>query len=381
MRSSHRKSRNGCRECKQRHKKCDESSPICLNCSITNRSCSFRHTRPSYRLPGPKTTALLPTPLSSPVPSLMQCDAPEWQSQVYSLRHLELLRHFESRAFEDASLLPLAPSARRVIMQCALTTPYLMDQILALSAAHLSTIRRGQHQVFQNQAIELQTRALTIFNRTEMEISRKNSPAWFLYASFLGLQVMFETFQCQNFDSFLSQLSTYFPVHQGVHAVARESWPTIREIVEEIVEMRTFEYSELGDGWHQECASLNFLIEECDLEEMDRGACSEAVELVQRIFRFHRLHPKPHNQIPYTISWPILVSPRFADLLRRGVPEALVILSFYAVLLHRLQKFWIFGNSGQWLIRSISAYLGTTWAKWLEWPNQELLEANMTMDS
>ncbi|KAH6972030.1 hypothetical protein BKA56DRAFT_593564, partial [Ilyonectria sp. MPI-CAGE-AT-0026] len=38
-RRSHRKSRNGCRVCKSRHMKCDETRPACINCSVTGRHC------------------------------------------------------------------------------------------------------------------------------------------------------------------------------------------------------------------------------------------------------------------------------------------------------------------------------------------------------
>ncbi|EHK49340.1 hypothetical protein TRIATDRAFT_297939, partial [Trichoderma atroviride IMI 206040] len=188
MRSSHRKSRNGCRECKQRHKKCDEASPTCLNCTITNRSCSYRLTRPMHRLSRPKAASCASTPSVRTLSPPIQCNTQQWQDQQYDLGHLELLHHFESGAFE-ASMLPLPSSIRMAIMQCALTNPYLMDQILALSAAHMSTFRREQQQMFSNKAMELQTRAVSLFNRVETDISMQNSRSWFLYASFLGIQM------------------------------------------------------------------------------------------------------------------------------------------------------------------------------------------------
>ncbi|KAL7912460.1 hypothetical protein GGI35DRAFT_440290 [Trichoderma velutinum] len=375
MRSSHRKSRHGCRECKQRHKKCDESSPICLNCSITNRSCSYRHTRPSHRPFGTKPAAPLLTPSPSPsppaIPSLTQWATQEWQAQAYSLGHLELLHHFESRGLEETSMLPLPSSTRRVMMQCALANPFLMDQVLAISAAHLSTVHQGQRQAFSNKATELQTRALTLFNRSELAISTHNSCAWFLYASLLGLQVMFETFQTNDFNSFLDQLGTYWPVHRGVHAVIQKTWPTIKNIVEEIIGHKDFSGARgLGQRRPQECDDVISLIDECDLEESDKDVCLETIEILQWIFELHRISPK--TRLQFTISWSILVPDRFGEMLRQRIPEALIILSFYAVLLHRLQHFWIFGNSGRFLIQSISAYLGTPWARWLVWPTEQL---------
>lgn len=259
------------------------------------------------------------------------------------------------------------------IMQCALTNPYLMDQILALSAAHMSTFRQGQQQMFSNKAMELQTRAVSLFNRAETDISMQNSRSWFLYASFLGIQTMFETFECRNFDSFCDKLTTYFPIHQGVRAVVRTAWPAVSEIIHEIVGQRRVEDTADFDRERPKtCGHLNSLIHDSDLQEIDKEACSQAVIALQNIFDICEVESGVHIQIPFTISWTMLVSARFGDMVRSRIPEALIILSFYAVLLHRHRSFWVFGDSGRFMIQSISAYLGTQWEQWLLWPNRQL---------
>ncbi|KAF4431771.1 Lysine biosynthesis regulatory protein LYS14 [Colletotrichum fructicola] len=40
-RRSHKKSRNGCTECKRRHIRCDERQPSCANCEVAERACVF----------------------------------------------------------------------------------------------------------------------------------------------------------------------------------------------------------------------------------------------------------------------------------------------------------------------------------------------------
>jgi len=54
-RRSHRKSRNGCSECKRRHIRCDEGRPSCTNCTIAERSCSFPTTPPTGTATGTGT--------------------------------------------------------------------------------------------------------------------------------------------------------------------------------------------------------------------------------------------------------------------------------------------------------------------------------------
>ncbi|KAF4126368.1 Fungal Zn(2)-Cys(6) binuclear cluster domain [Geosmithia morbida] len=56
-RRSHRKSRNGCIECKRRHIRCDEGRPACTNCTIAERNCSFPvpPAAPAVHTPGTST--------------------------------------------------------------------------------------------------------------------------------------------------------------------------------------------------------------------------------------------------------------------------------------------------------------------------------------
>ncbi|KKP07845.1 Upc2 protein [Trichoderma harzianum] len=234
-----------------------------------------------------------------------------------------------------------------------------------------SGVARSSQQTFRTKATELQTRALSLFNRSELAMSQQNSCAWFLYASFLGLQVMFETFQSNDFNSFLEQLGTYFPVHQGVRAVIQKAWPTIKDIVRGIVGHKDFSGARgLGKRRPQECDDVISLIDKCDLEEYDKDVCLEAIEILQWIFELHRISPATRTH--FIVAWSILIPARFGEMIRQRIPEALIILSFYAVLLHRLRHFWIFGPSGRFLIESISTYLGTPWARWLVWPEEQL---------
>lgn len=76
-RRSHRKSRLGCQGCKQRKIKCDESRPVCINCTRREIDCSFS-IRPSAADPEP-TTPDGNTPAAIPYPA--------YQELLAELRH------------------------------------------------------------------------------------------------------------------------------------------------------------------------------------------------------------------------------------------------------------------------------------------------------
>jgi hypothetical protein len=50
-RRPHKKSHNGCTECKTRHIRCDERQPTCANCEVAERSCAYKAPQPGKQHP------------------------------------------------------------------------------------------------------------------------------------------------------------------------------------------------------------------------------------------------------------------------------------------------------------------------------------------
>ena len=62
----------------------------------------------------------------------------------------------------------------------------------------------------------------------------------------------------------------------------------------------------------------------------------------------------------------------FVDLLQQLQPLALVVLAYFGVLVHRSRRFWIFGDSGTFVIRAVAAHVGSGWEEPLRWPLEQL---------
>jgi hypothetical protein len=80
--------------------------------------------------------------------------------------------------------------------------------------------------------------------------------------------------------------------------------------------------------------------------------------------------------MPQVIAWLVRVPPEFVDCLRQREPEALIILSHYAVLLYRGRGLWILGGGGRFLIESLCTSLGPEWQAWLDFPRAALEESS-----
>ncbi|KAH7024654.1 uncharacterized protein B0I36DRAFT_434317 [Microdochium trichocladiopsis] len=178
MARGHTKSRFGCRECKQRHIKCDESKPGCVNCITVKRQCSFLSLSSATSLPAQQWTSPTPihacsppsssrtsrqheqprvpgstshrneapsqTPSSAydtPISSSSHASADETLPDDYfTLTHLRLLHHYQT---ELSDLLiaqqPQAAPMLRYMVSSAMGAPFLMDQVLSMAAAHKCT--------------------------------------------------------------------------------------------------------------------------------------------------------------------------------------------------------------------------------------------------
>jgi hypothetical protein len=68
------------------------------------------------------------------------------------------------------------------------------------------------------------------------------------------------------------------------------------------------------------------------------------------------------------VAWPVIIPPNYVDLVASHQGEALVILAYYGALIHPSRNEWVFQDGGQFLIESVTQYLGPAWHDWLEWP-------------
>lgn len=244
----------------------------------------------------------------------------------------------------------------------------------ARSAAHLSKLHPNQRNVY-HEATLLQTRGLELFNSMKAyPRSDDDCVAVFLYSSFLGLHVLFDTLLCRHdFNHFLDQFTAYLFLHRGVRAVLSDgTWPLIQSHLKPIIGDWELDAGSSGDSVAgHECKKLETLIDASDLSPSSSLAYRQAVKSLQWAFDLHLRSPTTGSGPNAVVAWLIIVPPEFVDMIKRR-PEALVILAYYAVLLHDARSFWVFGDGGRFLIRSISTHPGKFWEELLAWPNQVL---------
>lgn len=297
--------------------------------------------------------------------------------ELYTLSHMELVCHFEHSFIPAVSLgSSFGVTFLKIALSQAFKAPYLMDQIVSLSAAHRSTTTKTE--AYRAEAVRLQTRALARYRDVQSRIVPENCLPAFLFSSMLGQQLLFEALSYRGeFATGLDLLVQCFSLHRGTRAIAEHSWPSIQAQFEAI----SGEPYPLADSMRLSTASessgpfsdVQALIRDASFNEDSKTACLDATEFLRENYLDQLNHQCDLFRRAESVhTWAINVPLEYIEVLRQRRPEALIILAMYGVLLHDAREYWSFGDAGRNLIQSISSYLGSYWSQWLVWPNKEI---------
>ncbi|KAJ5089274.1 hypothetical protein N7532_007958 [Penicillium argentinense] len=159
-RKSHTKSRNGCKTCKKRHIRCDETFPQCRNCTKHNCRCDYQDVA-AIQSSSP-TSRRRPDLLMSPeiemeienwqrtgIPpysELIQCPRAGWSG--LSRVDLRLIHHIIGLSIDlhRRGLSATTVWAQKMphFLAIGLSNDFVMNAILALSALHLAYLTQDQ---------------------------------------------------------------------------------------------------------------------------------------------------------------------------------------------------------------------------------------------
>ncbi|KAI1140853.1 hypothetical protein F5Y05DRAFT_289225 [Hypoxylon sp. FL0543] len=382
-RRSHRKSRAGCSECKRRHIKCDENRPACGNCSIISRDCSFLASKPNLPTVGEGSASPL-LPLQSdaspsphqPSPVSPGCEFSTIQDT--NMTHMKLFHHCVHTDFDlpPSSENPDKSFSSALIIEAALSYPFLMNEMLAFAALHLAHLEPAKAHLYKHHAVGLQTHALSQFNQEMTRVTRENGIAILVFAWFMTLHTLHDTMESAEPYGFLDRFLHYMQLHRGVRAVTASAWNMMIESKMGFVLQEASKVIENLRSGPQTAELKNCIQESSTLRDEEKSTCKDALERIQwflsRIDGTEAKDPSLVITFLSLISWPVIIDADFLRLVSERTPEALLVLSYYAIPLYLCRKVWVVGHAGQLLFQSVRLHLDEKWHKWLEWPAEML---------
>ncbi|EWG36100.1 hypothetical protein FVEG_00257 [Fusarium verticillioides 7600] len=266
------------------------------NCSISERTCHYAPPRKLKTGTSPyetecTTDSAFPAasvfedlPVSSPL------DLHDIESEdISTLGHLNLLYHVQENMTDwmmvTDRLQPLASGC----MTTSLKTPYLMNQLLALSAMHLKTIDKQAAGSYINTAAHLRHQALRGFNKCLGDTSKSNSTSQFFFASLLALHYLAETvagLPDQDFATTLNCLVNYVRLHRGARVMGeRASTGFVNcKISQWLIDASKEEFYD-SHAASADYAALVLMLETSELNHESRKAGEEATEALGFVMR------------------------------------------------------------------------------------------------
>lgn len=270
-----------------------------------------------------------------------------------------------------------------IIMRYALVNPFLMYEILAITALQLSVTEPARRAFHHQQSAELLGQALASFHEISKNLNEDTIGPAFLFSGLIGVHFFAETFNQSSgshmhLDAFLDQLVHSIKVLRGVRAILGDWWSfLLKSELKPLIDLAQPPDDPPSDETTQQLEALKEMIRESptlsrEHFEAYEGAIDQLV-LVHRLEVANTWEGHVYRDSRRAMAWPITVSAAYTELLAQRQPEALVILAHYAVRLEKCRSLWAIGTAGEVLLSSIEEYLAPVWRKWLAWPASQIL--------
>ncbi|KAK0479509.1 hypothetical protein IW261DRAFT_1477786 [Armillaria novae-zelandiae] len=342
----HQKTRTGCKTCKQRKVKCDESLPFCNNCTRRGVECVWDKGSPR------------PDSSSSTASSLSMWTLGEESTDVLTL---ELMHHYSTSA--SYTLFPDADASalwRSVIPQMAFNprNQYLLQAILAFSALHI------HHE--DSTSPRYAGIATEYYNQAKISLRIANSDQNADINAVLVAQTLVAHYE-------FATSPTVFPYLGDWHA-------TVHQIRQNILKGRT----ETQDSDMQSLLAIiappliptslkepfpstlsSILNSGPDIEELHDASVRTAYE--ESIYFLELSWRSSFNRC--IGLWWYMMSDTFSHLLEQARPRALIILAHYCIMMKHVTQDGPWWAKKQWgnEAAKIVSTLDAQWAPWLGW--------------
>ncbi|PNS20591.1 Transcriptional activator protein UGA3 [Sphaceloma murrayae] len=371
---------------------CDETRPTCVNCRTAHTACSYYLSSSANRspnvpvTPGASSSTSENNPISKPAASpavARPAAAPNGQSPVsgpdVNMDHLRLFHRYLENPQQVFGLGIEQPELQHSLMlKHALANRFLMTLILAVTSLRQCLGETARVSDSYSQSMELLDAGLRELHKATEDSNEGNIAAIFLASNITGIYMLCDTFiipHDESPDVFLDRIINTMKITRGVRAVVDRHWTFLAH--SEVRPMFGLELRQVVNSCEDDTSrfrSLFTLIEKSALQPDEVAACNAAINQLLRNYGANSSipHLRKASRFLRGRAWPVTTTALYIDLLSRRVPEALVIMAHWSVLLHQVSDVWAIGEAGKLLMHAVEHALGPAWDSWLAWPRAVL---------
>ncbi|KAH8587382.1 hypothetical protein B0O99DRAFT_401075 [Bisporella sp. PMI_857] len=385
-RRPHHKSRNGCTFCKHRKIKCDEQRPECFNCVAKSLSCSFKAT-PTSTASISLSTPIAPTETGSPstifsTQSVSQSPLQNIEHHSLNVADLELLHVYDTSTSYTLGNVPGYQSFLRIhVPRMAFSHNFLLHSILAISALHLSFLRKDLQPLYMSRATYHQNAALRIatplLNNSGCDYKTIGPPLYMLsnICTFFTLGIGPQTGDFLLFGD--KGISQWLVIFRGARSILESSNYALLKHSDLSPMFSLFvprEMQPTNNMRNKNIEDLRKMIVEEAHDHPNYPIYMEALETLSKSFLPATMTTAGTYQVPFQsiFAWLYLLSDDFVLCLIQREPIALVILAHFCVLLNSISSFWWMQGWVHHLISEIYNSLDPVYLIWIGWPLEQV---------
>lgn len=333
----------------------------------------------------PSKVEMSPRPVVSPAPSLPS------SNYSFSILDMELLHYYTMYGVSDFVDFATGQELyKTTVVELAFQFPFLMHEILALAALQLSYARPLKAAYYHGASTTHLTTALQLFQSAISDLTAENFQACFAFTT-----IMF-TFAWTSQDSNLpnhlffgpdcAENESTFPhsqwvkLYRGTNFILKSTWENLsrgpfkvlfdpwidfqRDYIPPLDPVDDSHVSSLASAWSSTSA--------CDLPLEERQHLDNGLDMLKRVFGLLRA-PNAPSPLSVVMSWFSSITDEMEAMLSRRVKEALLIVAYYCVCIHRVSHVSWMSGKGKNLLQTTLDELGPGWEQWTAWPIEVVL--------
>ncbi|KAF2761024.1 putative C6 transcription factor [Pseudovirgaria hyperparasitica] len=388
-RRSHRKSKTGCLQCKTRKVKCDESKPICNNCTKHGIDCMYKvasASSPQVTTPsGSNTNASPQGALPDRTPGQIHREhhhGPTAAPPDLNLLEMELLHNYSTATAYTLSRNPVLQNIwRKQVPQVAFGAVYCLRGILALSAYHIAHCRTEQASYYIEEASrqhDLALREVMPLLSDLSNVTAGNSNE--LYA-FSALTSLIACARPRNADDFLliseNGISEWLVLFRGTRFIINQNEEVLMSgllspmfSIGHRRKLRRDTADPLKS--QQPLLELESFISDSMVSDRTKQILAEAIDELKKTYAVTLGSDSESSETSDVFMWIFELSEAFLELLGDKTPEALAVFAFYCPVLKLLEWMWLMKGWSMHLIEVIYRNLDKEHRAWVQWPIEQL---------
>ncbi|KAJ5032916.1 uncharacterized protein L3040_009505 [Drepanopeziza brunnea f. sp. 'multigermtubi'] len=385
-RKTHRKTRTGCRTCKQRKIKCDEHRPACHNCMKHSVQCDFLL---SQAMNAGNGLSQSDSAHDSPHGNGSNIDVLDGRngsllgnplvSNGLNLIDLELLHNFVTSTAFTIHTDPTMKIAWQINMpQVGFQYDFVMRGILALSALHMAHYKPEKRDFYIQQAMLQHQIGLRIASEVLSNVSSENCTGVYAFSTLAVLYTMASP--RKSWDLLLvgeNALAHWLYLMKGTSFTntfeeqLRQGALGSMFIAEGRQSQMRAQYMADKSARDDPLGELSNLIAQNSLDLANKSDYLAAIETLRHCFVFYERGGPPGYETGDVFTWIFGVTEQFLQLLGQHTQEALTIFAHFCVILKKLDSHWWMQGWSTHLVSRIWDLLDGEHRLWIRWPLEE----------